>query len=194
MREGFYEPKKAAATRSRKKYCRREPSPRGFLPKCRGLETSEQLAERLRERLAKRQTTVARATYFWASLRAHEVVRLPTDDPLYVVGVDDSGCDWAAREIHLESLERLASEIPRDGPSVLLVHRPEVFPQAARLGFPLVLGRRCSRDRSCRRGRRRCSSCRRAPRGRRCARLRRRECELAHRLRRPREARGRLGR
>ena len=32
-----------------------------------------------------------------------------------------------------------AAERPGDGPTLLLVHRPEAFPQAARLGFPLVL-------------------------------------------------------
>ena len=33
----------------------------------------------------------------------------------------------------------MAAVRPADGPSLLLVHRPEVFEQATRLGFPLVL-------------------------------------------------------
>jgi predicted MPP superfamily phosphohydrolase len=36
-------------------------------------------------------------------------------------------------------LEELAARAPDDGPVILLVHRPEAFPHAARLGFPLVL-------------------------------------------------------
>jgi predicted MPP superfamily phosphohydrolase len=39
----------------------------------------------------------------------------------------------------LEELETLASLRPDDGPVLLLIHRPELFPQAARLGFPFVL-------------------------------------------------------
>ncbi len=68
-----------------------------------------------------------------------DIVRLPTPAPLYVAGVDDPGHDWNARECHLPDLERLADDRPDDGPVVLLVHRPQAFPQAARLGFPLVL-------------------------------------------------------
>jgi len=41
--------------------------------------------------------------------------------------------------LEVEGLARVAAARPVDGPSLLLVHRPEVFEQAARLGFPLVL-------------------------------------------------------
>ena len=37
------------------------------------------------------------------------------------------------------SLERLAAEVPTDGPRVLLMHRPSYFPQVVRLGMPLAL-------------------------------------------------------
>jgi len=68
-----------------------------------------------------------------------EVVRLPLSAPFYLAGIDDPGRDWTARGVDLPDLQALAGEIPRDGPTILLVHRPEVFPQASRLGFPLVL-------------------------------------------------------
>jgi predicted MPP superfamily phosphohydrolase len=68
-----------------------------------------------------------------------EVLRVPTDAPLYVAGIDDPGRDWTAQGIDLPELEELGRRKPADGPTILLVHRPEVFPQAARLGFPLVL-------------------------------------------------------
>ena len=72
-------------------------------------------------------------------LLREEVVRLPLPAPLYLAGVDDPEQDWTARGVHVASLERLARTLPQDGPVLLLVHRPELFPQAARLGFPLVL-------------------------------------------------------
>jgi hypothetical protein len=83
-----------------------------------------------------------------AALREHapeirllrsELVQLPVPAPLYVAGIDDPGRDWAGRGVDLPDLRALARRLPRDGPTVLLAHRPEVFPQAARLGFPLVL-------------------------------------------------------
>jgi predicted MPP superfamily phosphohydrolase len=68
-----------------------------------------------------------------------ERVRLPVAAPLYLAGVEDPGRDWTARSLELPALAALGDEHPPDGPTVLLVHRPEAFPQAARLGFPLVL-------------------------------------------------------
>jgi predicted MPP superfamily phosphohydrolase len=68
-----------------------------------------------------------------------EWVRLPVDEPLYLAGIEDPGRNWTARDLELESLTRLAGTLPEDGPVLLLVHRPEAFRQAARLGFPLVL-------------------------------------------------------
>ena len=69
-----------------------------------------------------------------------EYVTLPVDGPpLYLAGIEDPGRGWNSRDLHLESLEELAGRVPADGPVLLLVHRPQAFPQAARLGFPLVL-------------------------------------------------------
>ncbi len=74
------------------------------------------------------------------ALLRKDVVRVPEGDPLYVAGVDDPGhITWTARGFDLPDLDELARELPSDGPVLLLVHRPEAFPQAARLGFPLVL-------------------------------------------------------
>jgi hypothetical protein len=68
-----------------------------------------------------------------------EIARLPLPDPLYLAGVEDPGADWSARGVELPALERLAAARPADGPTLLLSHRPELFAQAARLGFPLVI-------------------------------------------------------
>ncbi len=65
--------------------------------------------------------------------------RLPLDAPLYIAGIEDPGRGWAAREFELGSMDRVATSLPQDGPALLLVHRPQAFAQAARLGFPLVL-------------------------------------------------------
>ncbi len=68
-----------------------------------------------------------------------ETVKLPLAEPLYLAGVEDPGPDWSARGLELPAIERLAGERAADGPTLLLVHRPEAFAQAARFGFPLVL-------------------------------------------------------
>jgi predicted MPP superfamily phosphohydrolase len=73
------------------------------------------------------------------TLLRKDLVRLALPAPLYLAGVDDPGTLWTARDLELPALEELARALPEDGPVLLLVHRPEVFPQAARLGFPLVL-------------------------------------------------------
>jgi predicted MPP superfamily phosphohydrolase len=68
-----------------------------------------------------------------------EIARLPTPAPLYIAGIEDSGRGWADRRVRQASLDRLAEQRPADGPTLLLVHRPELFGQAAELGFPLML-------------------------------------------------------
>jgi len=68
-----------------------------------------------------------------------EIRPLDTPRPLYLAGVDDAGWEWAGRDLESQALERIGRELPGDGPVLLLIHRPEVFGQAARLGFPLVL-------------------------------------------------------
>ena len=65
--------------------------------------------------------------------------RLPLDAPLYIAGIEDPGRSWTAREFELGSMDRVATSLPQDGPALLLVHRPQAFAQAARLGCPLVL-------------------------------------------------------
>jgi predicted MPP superfamily phosphohydrolase len=68
-----------------------------------------------------------------------EWVRLPLEEPLYLAGVEDPGRGWTMRELELDAMDELSSSLPDDGPALLLVHRPQAFAQAARLGFPLVL-------------------------------------------------------
>jgi uncharacterized protein len=58
--------------------------------------------------------------------------------PLYVAGFDDPGHDWQSGA-ELPELETLGAERPADGPTLLLMHRPDAFPRAAELGFALVL-------------------------------------------------------
>jgi predicted MPP superfamily phosphohydrolase len=68
-----------------------------------------------------------------------ECVTAPTVAPFYVAGVDDPGHDWTAHGGLLPALDKVAATAPSDGPVLLLVHRPDAFPQAASLGFALVL-------------------------------------------------------
>ena len=67
------------------------------------------------------------------------LVKANPDETLNLAGSEDPGRDWTARRVRLPSLERLAAQRPDDGPTLLLVHRPELFAHAAELGFPLVL-------------------------------------------------------
>lgn len=73
-----------------------------------------------------------------ALLRGH-CVRPPARAPLTIAGLDDPGRDWTAGGRGLPALEALAAAAGPDGLRILLVHRPDAFPQAARLGFQLVL-------------------------------------------------------
>jgi len=68
-----------------------------------------------------------------------EWLALPATAPLYVAGFDDPGHDWSLHGEDLPALDQLARSLPRDGPALLLAHRPEAFPQAARAGFSIVL-------------------------------------------------------
>jgi predicted MPP superfamily phosphohydrolase len=81
-------------------------------------------------------------------LSKHSDVRLLRDEwesleiggeTLAVAGIEDPGTGWTDRESESPVLERLAREIPRGSPSLLLVHRPSFFAHAARLEFPIVL-------------------------------------------------------
>ena len=59
--------------------------------------------------------------------------------PLYLMGIDDPGEGGRQRDSESHTLERLAQEVPVDGPRILLVHRPSFFRQAATLGIPISL-------------------------------------------------------
>jgi uncharacterized protein len=72
-------------------------------------------------------------------LLRRDLVRLATPAPLYLAGIDDPPTRFTERDLVVPELEELAARAPDDGPVILLVHRPEAFPHAARLGFPLVL-------------------------------------------------------
>ena len=61
------------------------------------------------------------------------------ESALCVAGMEDPGRGWMDRDAESPELERLAKEVPSDVPSLLLIHRPSFFRQAARLGFPLSL-------------------------------------------------------
>ena len=71
-----------------------------------------------------------------AGLERHGCVRLLRDRwervdiggaSLGIAGVDDPGEGWTERESEHPVLERLAAEIPRDLPTLLLAHRPSWF-------------------------------------------------------------------
>jgi uncharacterized protein len=68
-----------------------------------------------------------------------ECVRLHAAAPLYLAGIEDPGRDWTEHGHGLATIEKLAAAAPSDGPMLLLVHRPDAFMQAAKLGFRLVL-------------------------------------------------------
>lgn len=65
-------------------------------------------------------------------------VRVATPAPFHVAGFDDPGHDWKPGEATPE-LDALAGARATDGPTLLLMHRPDPFPRAAALGFTLVL-------------------------------------------------------
>jgi predicted MPP superfamily phosphohydrolase len=58
---------------------------------------------------------------------------------LCLAGIEDSGSGWTERDSESPELERLAHELPKGLPRLLLFHRPSLFRQAARLGFPVSL-------------------------------------------------------
>jgi hypothetical protein len=73
------------------------------------------------------------------ALLRDEWTKLATDAPLYVAGVEDPGRDWTENGQGLPAIDALAAGMPGDGPRILLVHRPDAFPQAVERGFALVL-------------------------------------------------------
>lgn len=61
------------------------------------------------------------------------------DTRLHVIGLDDRGRDWARGVVRDTRLAELVSEAPAGVPMILLVHRPDIFPQAATSGIALTL-------------------------------------------------------
>ncbi len=69
-----------------------------------------------------------------------EVITLTlNDERLHVIGLDDHGRDWARGITHVRFLAAALQAIPASDPVVVLSHRPDVFPQAARGGVALTL-------------------------------------------------------
>ena len=58
---------------------------------------------------------------------------------LTLLGVDDLGRDWARGVLEHPALPPLAAGVPAGRPFIVLSHRPDCFPQAARLGAALML-------------------------------------------------------
>jgi uncharacterized protein len=70
----------------------------------------------------------------------NERVDLEIDgEVLTLVGVDDLGRDWARGVLEHPALPPLAAGVPAGRPFIVLSHRPDCFPQAARLGAALML-------------------------------------------------------
>ena len=81
-------------------------------------------------------------------LAQHTQVRLLVDETarievqghaIHIIGLDDRGKDWARGLDELPLLDDLFKRLPADEPSILLSHRPDLFPQAANLGISLTL-------------------------------------------------------
>jgi predicted MPP superfamily phosphohydrolase len=60
-------------------------------------------------------------------------------NPLHVIGLDDRGRDWARGVRSDARLAELLEAAPADAPVLLLVHRPDIFEQAAAAAVPLTL-------------------------------------------------------
>ena len=58
---------------------------------------------------------------------------------LHLIGLDDRGKDWARGLDADTTLTHLRADIPSHEPTVLLSHRPDIFPAAANLGIDLTL-------------------------------------------------------
>lgn len=58
---------------------------------------------------------------------------------LHLIGLDDRGKDWARGLDADTTLTQLRADIPSHEPTVLLSHRPDIFPAAANLGIDLTL-------------------------------------------------------
>jgi predicted MPP superfamily phosphohydrolase len=57
----------------------------------------------------------------------------------HLAGIDDPAQGWTERDARHPEIARIGGNLPTDGPTLLLAHRPSYFRQAAELGFPVVL-------------------------------------------------------
>jgi len=73
-------------------------------------------------------------------LLRNEWVRIEEEGEAFcLAGFEDPGKGWTQKHARSPELERLAGSVPSELPSLLLVHRPSFFRQAASLGFRLSL-------------------------------------------------------
>ena len=80
------------------------------------------------------------ADYTHITLLRDQVVHLAiAGTTLHLIGLDDRGKDWARGLDADATLTRLRADIPRHEPTILLSHRPDIFPAAASLGIDLTL-------------------------------------------------------
>jgi predicted MPP superfamily phosphohydrolase len=66
------------------------------------------------------------------------IAKVAARAPFHVAGFDDPGHDWMPGAA-LPELDALGAALPADGPTLLLMHRPDAFPRAAEHGFAFVL-------------------------------------------------------
>jgi predicted MPP superfamily phosphohydrolase len=68
-----------------------------------------------------------------------EIAVATTSPPLAIAGIDDPGDEWRVTPEGARDLDAIAEKRAGHHPCLLLVHRPDVFPEAAAAGFSLVL-------------------------------------------------------
>jgi hypothetical protein len=68
-----------------------------------------------------------------------EIALAATSPRLAIAGIDDPGDEWRVTPEGAQDLESVARKRAGHNPCILLVHRPDVFPEAAAAGFALVL-------------------------------------------------------
>ena len=90
----------------------------------------------------------AGASAIRAGLSQHTQITLLLDETarvkvngsaLHIIGLDDRGKDWARGLEEVPLLAELCRHLPQNAPRILLSHRPDLFPQAERLGIALTL-------------------------------------------------------
>ena len=80
------------------------------------------------------------ADYTHITLLRDQVVHLAiAGTTLHLIGLDDRGKDWARGLDADTTLTRLGADLPGHEPTILLSHRPDIFPAAASLGIDLTL-------------------------------------------------------